>query len=180
MLYEYPSEDCLPIFWVWFTTPCSWLSGETTSFAKKKEKRRAKDHCSGSFLIHNCIHLSPVPGHLISWPHFSQRCLSPWPLTCLSLPLITQPYPPNLFPGPYHPAPSALPSFRLPQKRAVALAEAKRRHAEPEVLVQGWLLFPSELPRLIISFAERWYYKKLRRLICFICTCKVSPGRLEK
>lgn len=29
------------------------------------------------FSFTHCTHLSSVPGHLISWPHFSQRCLSP-------------------------------------------------------------------------------------------------------
>lgn len=46
--------------------------------------------------------------------------------------------PTHSIPGPYHPAPTALPSFRLPQKRAVALAEAERRHAEPELCSRCW------------------------------------------
>lgn len=101
VFYEKPL-DHLPIFWIWRTTPCdSALTIRRNN--KNKLNGPTEDICSGSFLIHNCTHLSSVPGHIISWPHFSQRCLSPWPLTCLSLALITQPYTGSI-PGPYHPA----------------------------------------------------------------------------
>lgn len=156
------------------------LSGETTSFAKEitkltKWKGPTEDSCTG-YVFDSQLHPSvPCCRTYNLMAPFPPKVFIPLTSRLSSTAPRSSTPATHSIPGPSHPAPSALPSFRLPQRPCSGSGrgreEARRTGALFSALIQALLSFPSQLPHLIISFAESWNYKKLQRLICFICTC---------